>query len=151
MDAAGKQRVQDALVARARQGLAEPRSEVAEAQAGARLDQDAAYDIDDQWQADTEGDLEGIFERVESTRQEAVDQLAGLDFAVTDVVAPGAIVGIDGQRHVFGASFGEEIEVDGVTYEALSADSPLGEVVAGLKLGDRFTFRDREQSIDFLA
>lgn len=74
--------------------------------------QDAAYDIDDQWQADTEGDLEGLFERVESTRQDAVDHLASLDFSVSDVVAPGAIVGIDGQRHVFGASFGEEIEVD---------------------------------------
>ena len=42
-------------------------------------------------------------------------------------------------------------EVDGVSYEGISTDSPIYPAIEGLRAGDSFTFRDASQSIDFLA
>ena len=69
--------------------------------------------------------------------------LEQIDFSLTDVVRPGAIVGIDGHRDVVGIS-GEPFEVDGVTYETISTEAPLYAAIEGLRLGDTYEFRGQE-------
>lgn len=150
LDQAAKLRVQEALLERARADLAAARKNVAGHQSAARLDQDASHEIDDQWQADDQGDLAGLFERQRATTRAALEQIESLDFALTDLVGPGAIVSVDGQRYVVGV-VGEPVEVDGVSYQTMSADSPLSLAIRGSRAGATVTFRGREQRIDFVA
>ena len=65
-------------------------------------------------------------------------------------MAPGALVGFDGERYVVGV-VAEAFECDGVTYEGLSSDSPIYASLKGLGLGDTFSFGSREHHVDFLA
>lgn len=150
MTAAAKQRVRDEWVARARAAAESWTTNVAATSAAATVDEDESHDIDATWQADTDGDLAGIFSEQGYAQRLDLNILEQIDFSLTDVVRPGAIVGIDGHRDVVGIS-GEPFEVDGVTYETISTESPLYAVIEGLRLGDTYEFRGQQHTIDFLA
>lgn len=149
MTAAAKQRVRDEWVARARLA-AESWADPTLTRDGVVLDSDDSHDIDGTWQSDTEGELAGIFSEQGAAQRLDLEILEKIDFSLTDVVRPGAIVGVDGHRDVVGIS-GEPFEVDGVTYETISTEAPLYAAIKGLRLGDSFTFRGQTQTIDFLA
>lgn len=61
-------------------------------------------------------------------------------------IALGAVVHTDLQNYFIGVSLGE-IKLDGETYYAISAMSPIGKSLAGKKAGESFTFRDKEHKI----
>ncbi len=150
MDGAAKQRVRAALLEQAEHALQGLTSQVADDHSAAEVDQDDSTSVDDISQADEAGDLGALFEQSEAHRRAALKQIEGLDFAVTDTVAPGAVVGFDGARFVVGVVT-DGFECDGVTYEGISEDAPIFAPMAGLRLGDEFTFNDQAHRIDFLA
>jgi hypothetical protein len=150
MDGTAKQRVRAALLAHAEQALHDLTAHVGEVRAAATADRTDTYAADDVSQADEAGDLASLFEQSEAHRKAAVRQIEALDFAPTDVVAPGAVVGFDGARFVVGV-VAEAFDCDGVTYEGISADSPVYARVAGLRVGDEFSFNGASYRIEFVA
>jgi hypothetical protein len=150
MDAAAKQRVKVALLEQAKRALREFSGQVDHVRAASGLDRSDTYTVDDLSQAETADDLGGLFARSVARQQAVVQQIEKLDFAPTDTVRPGALVGFGGARYVAGV-VADEFECDGVVYEGISADSPLYAQIAGLRLGDDFTFNGQVDRIDFIA
>jgi len=150
MDADAKQRVKDALIAQAEAGLQSSQASVAEHDSAAMLDSDVADSVDDLSQSGEAADLGGLLDDVEDRQKRILAQIKGLDFGDKSAVSPGALVGFDGDRYVVGV-VAEAFECDGVTYEGLSADSPIYASLKGLGLGDTFSFGGREHRVDFLA
>lgn len=150
MDAAAKQRVKDALVARARAEFEASQAQVAAEEGAAIVDQDASYAVDDLSQSDEAGDLTALFEGAAARQKANLAAIEVLDVAPTDIVKPGAIVGFGGDRYLVGV-VADSLEVDGVSYEGISTDSPIYAAIEGLHAGESFTFRDASREIDFLA
>jgi uncharacterized protein with von Willebrand factor type A (vWA) domain len=150
LDLTTKLRVKDAMLVRARAELgAQVESASTERDAG-QLDQDTSLEVDDISQADEAGDLERLLTDSASRQKRVVEQIEDLDFAHTDRVAAGAIVGFGGDRYVVGVGVGP-FQSDGVTYEGIALDSPVYAEIEGLRVGDRFAFAGLEQRIDIVA
>jgi hypothetical protein len=64
----------------------------------------------------------------------------------SSLVSSGSLVFTDGGNYYISISAGK-IPVDGETYFAVSLQSPIGLILAGLKAGDTFKFNDRTFSI----
>lgn len=150
MDDAGKQRIKAALVAQATEALDALQAQVSDDDAATRIPEDDTYQVDDLSQADEAGDLGALFEQSVARQKAALATVEALDFSTTDTVRPGAVVAFGGASYVVGV-VADEFEVDGVTYEGISADSPVGEAIDGLKAGASFTVNDRSQTIDTVA
>src|SRR6266567_2764149 len=102
MDGAGKQRVKDALVAQVEAGLRSSRERVAGEDSAARLDPDSSFSVDDQSQADEAGGLGRLLAGSGKRLEELLKRIDAIDFGPTTEVAPGALVGFDGDRYVVG-------------------------------------------------
>ncbi|MDO7868080.1 hypothetical protein [Nocardioides jiangxiensis] len=150
MDQAAKQRIKAALVARATEALDALRAQVRDDDAASRIPEGDTYQDDDLSQADEAGDLGALLEISLSRQQAALDAAQALDVAPTDVVGPGAVVCFDGSSYVVGV-LSDAFEVDGVTYEGISGDSPVGEAIAGLRAGDTFTVNGQSHTLDTVA
>jgi transcription elongation GreA/GreB family factor len=150
MDDAAKQRIKAALVAQAHEALAALQTQVGDDKAATVLPEDDTFQADDLSQADEAGDLGALFEQSVARQQSLLETLEALDFSPTDTVRPGAVVAFGGSHYVVGV-VADEFEVDGVTYEGISADAPVGEAIEGLKAGDSFTFNERTQTLDTVA
>ncbi|HET6987343.1 MAG TPA: hypothetical protein VFI00_12040 [Kribbella sp.] len=150
MDGDAKQRVKDALIAQAEAELRTSHADVAEHDSAAHLDQDVADTVDDLSQSDEAGDLGALLDDVQDRQKATLTRIENLDFGVKDEVGPGALVGFDGARYVVGV-VAAAFECDGVTYEGLSADSPIYAALKGLRLNDTFAYGGHEHRIDFLA
>jgi len=147
MDDAAKQRVKAALVARAHEALAALETQVSDDKAATVISEDDTYQDDDLSQADEAGDLGALFEQSVDRQKAHLATLEALDFSPTDTVRPGAIVAFGGSSYVVGV-VADEFEVDGVTYEGISADAPVADQIAGLKAGDSFTFNGQTHALD---
>lgn len=150
MDVSAKQRVKDALVARARAELEASEAQVSSEEAAATVDQDSSYSVDDLSQSDEAGDMTALFEGAAARQKANLTAIEALDVAPTDAVGPGAIVGFDGARYLVGV-VADSFEVDDVSYEGIWTDSPIYSTIEGLHRGDSFDFRDSSHEIDFLA
>jgi transcription elongation GreA/GreB family factor len=150
MDHGAKQHVKDALLERARAQFAASEESAEEHESAAELDQDSSLSVDDLSQADAAGGLTELFEESAAKQQADIATIEALDMGPKTTVSPGAIVGFDGGRYLIGV-VADSVEVDGVTYEGISSDSPIHAAIEGLALGDSFTFRERTHTIDFLA
>lgn len=150
MDAAAKQRVVEALRAQERADLAGLDDAVGAEHAAAEVSQEDSFQEDDLSQADAAGDLAGLYEEVAARQESAVAHVEALDVGPKYVVEPGAVVAFGGERYVVGV-VADSFDVDGVAYEGISADSPLYAAIAGLRLGDTFTWRNETLTIDLLA
>ena len=147
MDAAAKARVFQALKAQAQQQLATLQETYAGHHLAAEIDQDSSISVDDISQSDEAGDLAGLTAEGIVKAKRSLAAIEALDPSPTDVVAPGAIVVLDGDRFVVGvvaASF----ECDGDTYEGMSAEAPILAVIGGKSGGTTVTFADRVQTLD---
>jgi transcription elongation GreA/GreB family factor len=147
MDDATKQRIKAALVTQANDALAALRTQVGDDKAATEIPEDDTFQADDLSQADEAGDLGALFEQSVARQQAQLETLQALDFSPTDTVRPGAVVAFGGSSYVVGV-VADEFDVDGVTYEGISADAPVGEAITGLKSGDSFTFNGRTQTLD---
>jgi transcription elongation GreA/GreB family factor len=150
MDDAAKQRIKAALIAQATEALDALRAQVTEDNEATVLPEDETYAIDDLAQAGEAGDLGELFEQSVVREQSMLETIEALDFSPTDTVRPGAVVAFGGSHYVVGV-VADEFEVDGVTYEGISADAPVGEAIAGLRSGDSFTFNDQSHRLDVVA
>ncbi|GAB3856073.1 hypothetical protein GCM10028801_12670 [Nocardioides maradonensis] len=150
LDAEAKRRVRDALRAQVAGASAAFTASVADEQDGAELDQVAVTSVDDLSQSDEAGELAGRIGAIGEARAGLLAQVDALDFGVTDTVRPGAVVAFGGDHYVVGVA-ADSFEVDGTGYEGISADSPLLEVIAGLRAGDSFTFNGRQQVLDLVV
>lgn len=150
MDDAAKQRIKAALVAQATEALDALQAQVSDDNAAAVIPEDDTYQVDDLSQAGEAGDLGELFEQSVARQQALLETVEALDFSPTDTVRPGAVVAFGGSHYVVGV-VADEFEVDGVTYEGISADAPVGEAIAGLKSGESFTFNEHTQTLDVVA
>lgn len=145
-----KTRIKDAFLAQAKSEQAGTAESIADEHQAAEPDTTDPYTEGDQSQADEAGDLVGIFEKVQATQDADVATIADLDVSPTDTVRPGALVEFDGGHYLVGI-VGPAVEVDGVSYEGLSGDSPLYAVLSGKRAGDTFSFRDKEHTLDSVS
>ena len=150
MDDAAKQRIKEALVTQANEALVALQTQVGDDKAATVIPEDDTFQADDLSQADEAGDLGALFEQSVARQQALLETLEALDFSPTDTVRPGAVVAFGGSHYVVGV-VADEFEVDGVTYEGISADAPVGEAIDGLKAGDSFTFNEHTQTLDTVA
>lgn len=147
MSTATKDQIKDAFLAQAKSEQAGTAETISDEHRAAEPDPTTSYTEGDQAQADEAGDLVGIFEKVEATQDADVDAISALDVRPTDTVGPGALVSFDGGHYLVGVA-APAVEVDGVTYEGMSSDSPLYAVLSGKRAGDTFSFRDRDFTLD---
>lgn len=70
-----------------------------------------------------------------------------MDFALTDIVKLGAVVGVDGRNFVVAVST-SKFECDGETYLGISESSPIFRAMSGLKAGDSFELNGKTMTID---
>lgn len=150
LDDAAKQRVKDALKSQADAHLQAADATVSDERAAAEIDPDASYDADDLSQSDEEGELYGLLGGARDQQRAGLVAIDALDFSRTDAVRPGAIIAFDGDHYVVGV-VADAFECDGVTYEGISADSPLYQTIVGLALGDEFTFNGQTHRLDLVC
>ena len=149
-DADTKLRIRDALIAQARAELEATNDNLDDELRAAELDQDEPVRPDDTSQSDEAGELKGLLGAAAEAQEGRITAIEALDVSPADAVRPGAIVGFGGQRFLVGAAT-PDVEIDGVEYTGLTTDAPIYASIEGLRVGDTFTFGDREQQIDFLA
>lgn len=150
LDAGAKLRVKQALRDRTARDLESLRGSKDLEAAAIPLAADAEHDVDDLSRSDAEGVLTGLLAADVAREQAVLRQIDDLDVSPTDVVGPGAIVGYAGDRYLVGvvtAGF----ECDGVEYFGISDDAPIYPVVAGLREGDSFSFRDNTFRLDLVC
>lgn len=150
MDHQAKEQVKATLLERLRRDLAASQANLRTLHDAAEVDPDSSSSVDDLSQSDSSGDLTGIFEKSTAAQESEVARVEALDFGPKDTITPGAIVGFDGSRFVVGV-VADEFDCDGTTYEGISADAPIFDAIYGLRVGDQFSFRGREHTIDFVA
>ncbi|TDT30845.1 hypothetical protein CLV29_2251 [Naumannella halotolerans] len=150
MDAAAKQRVREALLAQLQAQLEASQESIAVETEGAQIDEEDDHREDDTAQSYEYGDKAGVLEEFAAGQEQRAETAEDLDFSLTDVVRPGAIVGFDGNRYIAGV-VSDAFDVDGITYEGISADAPAYQALEGKHLGDGFSIGDRGHTIDFLA
>lgn len=142
-----KEQIKTALVARVTEALDALREQAGDDDAAGRIIEDDTYREDDLSQAEEANDLGELLEQSVARQQAALDSIQSLDVAPTDVVRPGAVVSFGGSSYVVGV-VADAFEVDGVTYEGISSDSPVGEAIAGLRAGDSFSINGHSQTLD---
>jgi transcription elongation GreA/GreB family factor len=150
IDAATKLRIRDALLAQARAALEATQRHVGEEHATAEGDQGEVTTEDDVSQAYEAGDLHALFERSADGQQAVVGAIEALDMAPTDTVRAGAVVAYGGDHFVVGVP-AAPFEVDGTTYEGISADSPVHAAIAGKAAGDTFEVNGTTHTLDVVA
>ncbi|GHG84297.1 hypothetical protein [Pseudodonghicola xiamenensis] len=92
-------------------------------------------------------DLAAAFDHPVMTHHAKIDVIENMDFAPTDVVAPGAVVSFGGKCLIVVVST-HRFDVDGVTYMGISEESPIYKAMAGLKAGESFTFHGKDITIE---
>lgn len=115
--------------------------------ADAKLGDREQHDNSDIAEARENADLAAAFDHPVKDHHAKIDVLESLDFAVTDRVQPGAVVGIGG-RHVIVAVSTAQFDHDGLTYMGISPQSPIYLAMDGLSAGDSFVFNGKEVTID---
>lgn len=150
LDARAKQQVKDALKAHISAQVGASDEAVSSERSGAELDQDASHSVDDLSQSDAAGELHELLEAAEDKQRADLAAIDDLDFGPKDVVEPGAVVAFGGDHFVFGV-VADAFECDGVSYEGISADSPVGQVIDGLRAGESFAFNERTHRLDLVC
>ena len=119
-------------------------------QTAAEIDPDTDYRIDDLGQSDEFGEFRGEMQGVVAGARAAINVLKKLDVTPADTVRPGAVVAFGGDHYFIGVA-ASEFTADGRTFTGIATDAPIYATIAGLRRGDRFTFRDTEYLIDAVA
>jgi len=150
LDDTAKQRVKDALKSQADAHLTAADATLSQERAAAGIDPATSYSADDLSQSDEEGELHGLLGAARDQQRADLASIEALDFGPSDVVRPGAIIAFDGDSYVVGV-VAEAFDSDGVTYEGISADSPLYPAIVGLGIGDEFTFNGKVHRLDIVC
>lgn len=115
--------------------------------AESKLDDREQHDNSDIAEARENADLAAAFDHPVKDHHAKIDVLENLDFAVTDRVQPGAVVGFGG-RHVVVAVSTAQFELEGITYMGISPQSPIYKAMEGLEEGDSFVFNGKNVTLD---
>lgn len=112
-----------------------------------RLDEREAHDTTDLAEARENADLAAAFDHPVHTHQAKIDAIKATDFAPTDTVRPGAVVGFGGRHFVVCVSTAK-FDCNGATYMGISTQSPIYRAMADLSVGESFAFNGREVTLD---
>ena len=82
------------------------------------------------------------FEEQSHLHQKDRNVIEALSFARTDVVEPGAVVNVNNRYFVIAVPT-QLISIDGIGIIGISVESPLYEVMAGLRAGETFEFQQK--------
>lgn len=113
----------------------------------AKLDGREQHDNSDIAEARENADLAAAFDHPVKDHHAKIDVLENLDFSVTEVVQPGAVVQFGGRRVIVSVSTAQ-FDCEGDTYMGISPQSPIYLAMSGLGAGDSFTFNGREVEIE---
>lgn len=144
-----KQQLKADLIAHLRGGVLTEMAEANAEGAAALVDERELTDeqrVDDLSQEDEAGELHGLAREAEEQESEEVAAATALDMSATDVVRPGAVVELDGERFVVGVA-SSEFESGGQTYSGISTDAPVYAELVGKRAGDTVTMGDGEVQI----
>ncbi|MEP9385312.1 hypothetical protein [Nocardioides sp. KR10-350] len=151
IDQATKSRIHDALLAHLRAGMEALDSTAGFEQRTGELGQEGAtLEPDDISQSDEADDLQGLFDDSATRQSRLLADAERLDFSLTDVVGPGAVVGLDDRRYVVGVA-SSPFESDGAVYEGISLDSPIYPRLQGRRAGEIASYAGVDHRIDFVA
>ena len=142
-----KQTLKDDLIAHLREATAAAQDDTDVANAALQIDDDEPHDPEDQAQASEASERVAATERAAARAQREIEDVEALDVSPTDRVRPGAVVAFDGAHYVVGVVT-DTFESGGVSYEGISADSPVFAAIEGLGAGDTFTINGREHRLD---
>lgn len=112
-----------------------------------QLDDREGHDKDDIAASRENADLAAAFDTPVQTHHAKIDVIENTDFALTDTVAPGAVVSFNGRNFIVAVST-TRFDVEGVTYMGISLQSPIYKAMAGLQAGDTFTHNGTEIEIE---
>jgi len=115
--------------------------------AEAKLDDREQHDTSDIAEARENADLAAAFDHPVKDHHAKIDVLENLDFAITDIVQPGAVVTI-GARHLVVSVSTSEFEIEGVRYMGISQQSPIYQAMRGLTRGETFTFNGKDVEVE---
>jgi hypothetical protein len=142
-----KQAIKDTLLAQAREALAATEAHVADERATTIEDEAGVTGVDDVSQSDEAGDLHGLFVGTADQQREVIATIEALDVGPAETVRPGAVVEYGGDRFLVGV-VAAAFEVDGVSYEGISADSPVAQAIEGKRAGDTFEVNGTSHTLD---
>lgn len=150
IDQATKDRLLDALADAVRSRLEANEAIVAEERSAAELGDGTTHSVDDLSQSDEEGELSGLHAAAADDLRAALAAATTLDRGPADTVAPGALIGLDGDGYVVGVAT-PEFEFEGRSWSGLATDAPIYAALAGLAAGDSVEFRGHTSTVDWIA
>lgn len=112
-----------------------------------KLDDREMHDKDDIAGATENLELAAAFDHPVQAHHAKIDVIENTDFALTDVVGPGAVVVLGDRRFIVAVSTAR-FDFQGDTYMGISQQSPIYKSMAGLQAGDSFTLNGRELEIE---
>ncbi|MEI2779214.1 MAG: hypothetical protein V9G19_25280 [Tetrasphaera sp.] len=118
----------------------------ADARASAAVETES-YSVDDISQRDSAGDIHALLEEHDDAQRALIVAARALDVSATDVVGPGAVIVLDGERYVVGVA-SDEFRSEAIPYAGISLDAPLYAELAGRRAGERVSFRGHTSTID---
>ncbi len=141
-----KRAIHDRMLSLEEVELATARAHYTAFLAEARMATREVHDKDDLVGSRENADLAAAFDHPVQIHQAKIDVIENTDFAVTDRVAPGAVVCFADRRFVVATSTAR-FTVAGQTYMGISPQSPIYRVMVGLQAGDVFDFHGQEMEI----
>lgn len=145
--AALKQKLHDRMKALEEAELAAAIEHYEAHMAEAKLDDREQHDNDDISDAAAEVNLAHGFEHPVEDHRAKLAAIEELDFSVTDSIAPGAAVVVDGRHFVISVATAR-FDCEGETWMGISTQSPIYKAMVGLGEGDSFMLNGREMTLD---
>ena len=112
-----------------------------------RLDERESHDTTDLAEARENADLAAAFDHPVHAHQAKIEVIKSTDFAPTETVRPGAVVGFGGRNFVVCVAT-SKFECEGETYMGISPQSPIYRAMADLEAGDVFKFNGQDVEIE---
>lgn len=112
-----------------------------------KLDDREMHDKDDIAGATENLELAAAFDHPVQAHHAKIDVIENTDFALTDVVGPGAVVILGDRRFIVAVST-VRFDFQGDTYMGISQQSPIYKAMAGLEAGDTFQLNGRTLEIE---
>lgn len=110
-----------------------------------------ANDVKTDYDEDNKGQLLGDFEKYAeylNQAQEMKEKLAKIDLAhYSETVNFGSVVETDKDLYFVAVPVGELVLEDGSIVYSISTEAPIYQVMKGKKVGDSFSFNDKEREI----
>lgn len=142
-----KSEIRAAVVAAQRAALAAAEKAVADLHGASELNDETVSDPSEVAQSSVElGTSDGMEETLRRLRG-SLARLESIELTALTTVGTGAVVQV-GSEIFFISVSADDVEVNGMTVEAISPESPFAQAMLGKSAGDSFNVRGTEYRID---